>query len=59
MTKNKFKTILNGLEKNKNINESEIQDFVETCRKLIIYHLYAYGVMKVKKDNKVFEEEGC
>ena len=57
MTRDKFKRVLDEMERYKRINDSEINAFVETCRRLIIYHLYAYDIMKLRIDNKAFEDD--
>jgi len=57
MTRDKFKRLLEEMERYGRLNESEMPDFIETCRRLLIYHLYAYDIMKLRPD-KAFEDDG-
>ena len=50
MTKNKFKRLLDSMERFQNLNKEDMLDFVETCRRLLVYQAY-----EELKENKHFK----
>jgi hypothetical protein len=57
MTQDKFKKLLEEMEKGEKVNESEVPDFVQTCRMLLVCYIYAFDLQKTKDITRVFDKK--
>ena len=56
MTKNRFNRLLESMERFQNLNKSDMDDFVETCRRLLVYQAYA-ELSGVETPKLLFDEK--